>query len=78
MPKSIAMGDPVELSGGYDMEPAWLTGRSSYQGIVSAFIPGQNTQPAAVVKLGGPITAGSVTGNVVVLPYWSGPPVSTV
>ena len=49
------------------MEPAWLNGKSSYQGIVSAFIPGQNTQSAAVVKLGAPIAAGSVTGDVVVL-----------
>jgi len=67
MSKSLAVGDQVELSGGYDMEPSWLGGQSSYRGIVSAFIPGQNSQPAAVVKLGVPITADGVTGDVVVL-----------
>lgn len=77
MPRSIAKDDPIVLAGGYDMEPAWVTGRSSCQVIVSAFLPGQNTLPAAVAKPVGSITAGSVTGHVVVLPCWSGPPVST-
>lgn len=67
MARQLAVGDRVELSGGYDMEPAWLCGQPSYQGIVCAFIPGQNTQRAAVVKLDAVLTASGVTGDVVVL-----------
>ena len=57
----------MRLSGGYDTDPAWLTGRTGLEGTVSRFIPGQNATPAAVIQLDEPITAGEVTGDKVVL-----------
>ena len=44
-------GDRVFISGGYDMEPKWLCGRKGHSGTIEKFIPGQNAQPAALVKL---------------------------
>lgn len=67
MPKQLVAGDQVELSGGYDPEPAWLGGKSVYTGVVSQFIPGQNSTPAAVVQLDTPITVEGTTGDIVVL-----------
>lgn len=57
----------MRLSGGYDMEPAWLSGRASVEGTIVRFIPGQNVAAAAVVKLDQPISAKGVTGNMLVL-----------
>jgi hypothetical protein len=57
----------LQLSGGYDFEPAWLSGRESVEGTVAEFIPGQNDTPAAVLKLEEPITTEGVTGDVLVL-----------
>jgi hypothetical protein len=67
MPQSLSVGDQVSLTGGYDFEPAWLAGKPACLGVVTAFIPGQNQAPAAVVKLDAPITVEGCTGEVVVL-----------
>jgi hypothetical protein len=63
----LELGSRVKLSGGYDFEPTWLSGRASVTGEVAAFIPGQNDMPAAVIKLDAPITADGVTGDILVL-----------
>lgn len=63
----LTAGDRVRLSGGYDMEPRWLQGKSSYTGTVCSFIPGQNSAPAAVVELEHMIQVGDAVGQTVVL-----------
>jgi hypothetical protein len=65
--RALHVGDRVRLSGGYDMEPNWLHGQSSYLGILTGFIPGQSDTPAAVVKLDESITVIELTGNILVL-----------
>lgn len=60
-------GDRVFLSGGYDMEPRWLCGRSGHCGVIERMIPGQNTQPAALVKLDQPIEVDGITGRYLVM-----------
>ena len=54
-------GTPITVGGGYEFEPKWLAGRQHVIGRVEKWIPGQNTQPACVVRLDAPMTA---TGNV--------------
>lgn len=52
--RELAVSDRVLVYGGYDMDPAWLAADpSGYSGEVIAFIPGQNAQPAAVIRLDG-------------------------
>ncbi len=64
---NLQIGDRVRLSGGYDMEPAWLSGMPFIQGTVMGFIPGQNDRPAAVITLDAPITAEGKSGDTLVL-----------
>jgi len=64
---SMEIGDSVKLYGGYDYEPKWLQNGDHQIGEVIKFIPGQNSEPAAVIKLGAPITVDSVTGDILVL-----------
>jgi hypothetical protein len=66
-PDSLQIGDLVQLSGGYSLEPGWLAGLDSITGPVVAFTPGQNDAPAAVIKLDKQITFAEVTGDVLVL-----------
>lgn len=66
-PIPIKPGDRVKLSGGYDMEPRWLGGAEYLLGSVHTFIPGQNSEPAAVVVLDAPIRVDGVEGRTVVL-----------
>jgi len=63
---SLKAGDRVKLSGGYD-NALWLCGRSHVLGIVDALIPGQNDQPAVVVRLDEPIEFDGIRGSLVVL-----------
>lgn len=63
----LQLGDRVRLSGGYDMEPAWLSGLPFILGTVTSFIPGQNISPAAVIELDAPIKVGGITGSTLVL-----------
>lgn len=65
--QDLSIGDQVRLSGGYDMEPAWLCGRSAYTGTVLKFIPGQNETEALVVELDSPVFFKGITGNTLVL-----------
>ena len=51
----------MTISGGYDFEPQWLGGKQQVTGHVEKWIPGQNTQPACVVRLDELLTA---TGDV--------------
>ena len=67
MTSALSIGDRISLSGGYDYEPRWLSGKSCHQGVISAIIPGQNETPAVVVRLEAPITVDGVTGEFVVL-----------
>ena len=72
-------GDKVFVSGGYDMEPRWLCGRRGYHGVIEAMMPGQNADPAALVKLVAPISVDGVTGEYLVMELryvgatWKGP-----
>jgi hypothetical protein len=74
----LKTGNRIQLSGGYDMDPPWRCGKDHYMGTVVSFIPGQNTEPAAVVELDTPITVEGITGKIVVLELryvgakWSG------
>jgi hypothetical protein len=61
------VGDRVRLFGGYDQDPEWLGGRPEVFGIVERFIPGQNKEPAAVVRLDEELTVGEAKGSLVVL-----------
>lgn len=63
----IKVGDKIELWGGYDQEPRWLSGKNHCVGEVERFIPGQNKEKAMVVRLDAPITVDNITGNIVVL-----------
>ena len=57
------IGGRVTVTGGYDFEPEWLGQRSEVTGEVVKWIPGQNAQPACVVRLDAPLTAsGDVNG----------------
>jgi hypothetical protein len=52
--RTLQVGDRVWVGGGYDSDPAWMAGAGDdlgYRGTVLEFIPGQNLQPAAVIKL---------------------------
>jgi hypothetical protein len=60
-------GCRVRLYGGYDPEPEWLNGSLEHRGTLERFIPGQDTEPAAVVRLDAPITIDGVRGSIVVL-----------
>ena len=55
------------LSGGYDHEPMWLQGGEGYAGEVAGFIPGQNAEPAAVVRLDSPLRLNESQGQYLVL-----------
>jgi hypothetical protein len=60
---SIAVGDQVRVSGGYDFEPQWLGNREFVSGVVLKWIPGQNETPGCVISLDEALTAeGDVHG----------------
>ena len=63
----LEVGSRVRLSGGYERFPSWLKGEHSYLGECIAFIEGQNTMPAAVVKLDKAIEFDGTSGDIVVL-----------
>jgi hypothetical protein len=70
----LSVGDRVHLSGGYQMDPEWLSGKHHVEGVVVKWIPGQNTEPACVVHLNEAIRASgsipepkTITGEYVVL-----------
>ena len=57
-------GTRITVGGGYEYEPEWLSGRQTVTGRVEKWIPGQNTQPACVVRLDEPLAAtGEVKGK---------------
>jgi hypothetical protein len=64
---NLQVGDRVQLSGGYDAGSTWLGEKEAVYGTVAKLIPGQNTQPAALIKLDEPLMAEGVTGEVIVL-----------
>jgi hypothetical protein len=63
----LSVGDRVRLFGGYNQEPEWLGGRAEVFGVVERFIPGENQEPAAVVRLDEELTVGEARGGWVVL-----------
>ena len=63
----LLAGDRIELSGGYEFQPAWLGERSSLMGVVATFIPGQNDLAAAVIVLDEPLCMDGISGAAVVL-----------
>ncbi len=64
---TIATGTRVRFSGGYNVEPIYLGGRSELVGSIVRFIPGGAAQPAAVVKFDAPVTADGATAEFAVL-----------
>lgn len=66
-PDSLEIGDLVRLSGGYHFEPEWLAGMESVRGSVVAFLPGQNENPAAVIKLDELLSYKNLTDSIAVL-----------
>ncbi len=67
--KKIEISDVIKISGGYDFDPLFLKEPPSKErvGTVVKFIPGQNKEQAAVVKLQYPITAKGIMGDILVL-----------
>jgi hypothetical protein len=67
--RKIEIGDTIKISGGYDYDPLFLKDPSNKKriGKVIKFIPGQNKERAAIIKLNFPITAKGVTGDILVL-----------
>jgi hypothetical protein len=65
--KRLRVGDRVRLYGGHAEQPKWLSGSTGYRGECTAFIPGEQPQPAAVIRLDTPITFDGVTGHFVAL-----------
>jgi len=67
--KTLKVGDRIQLSGGYDMEPLYLKNPPSVDrtGQVIQFIKGQNKTPAAVVKLDNLISGEKITGDIIIL-----------
>ena len=64
---SLTIGDRLQISGGYEPNPGWLSGRALIRGTLTEFIPGQNGSPAVVVQLDEPISGETTSGAVVVL-----------
>lgn len=65
--RPLAVGDRIALSGGYEYQPRWMQGMASHIGSVIEFIPGQNADPAAVVRLESPMTIDGHTGTALIL-----------
>ncbi|MCX5849482.1 MAG: hypothetical protein NTW65_08530 [Deltaproteobacteria bacterium] len=67
--KKIKVNDIIKISGGYDNDPPFLKDPPNKEriGKVIKFIPGQNEEKAAVIKLDSPITATGVTGDILIL-----------
>ena len=65
----LMQGNRIRLRGGYDYDPEFLNNPPNKErvGKVIKFIPGQNEEQAAVVKLDFPITCRGLTGNYLVL-----------
>ena len=57
----------MRLNGGYDLELPWLAGASHVDGMIEAFIPGQNKTPAAVVHLDRTLVTENASGDRAVL-----------
>ena len=64
---SLAEGDRLVLWGGYDQEPRWLVGRPEHPATLVRFIPGQNKDLDAVVRLDEPIDVDGVSADLAVL-----------
>ena len=45
------------MGDGYDLAPAWLSGRPVVTGTVTSWIAGHGTEPACVVRLDEPLSA---------------------
>ncbi len=67
--RKLEVGDIIKFRGGYDYDPLFLKNPPNREriGKVIKFIPGQNKEQAAVVKLDFPITAQGTTGDIFVL-----------
>ena len=64
---ALKAGDRLFLTGGYDHEPKWLQGSKGFAGTLERFIPGQNDQPAAVVRTDAMVSDGEASGKILVL-----------
>lgn len=63
----MKLGDRLRLFGGYDPRPEWLGEGGEVVGTLEDFIPGQNREPAALVRLDTPIEVEGTGGAVLVL-----------
>lgn len=61
------VGSRVVIRGGYDLQPHWLNGADRFSGTIERFIPGQNAEPAMLVRLDSPLSVDGTTGDVLVL-----------
>lgn len=57
------VGDRLEVSGGYDMEPAWLSGARSVVGTVVGYHASHDNALACVLRLDRPLTAEGLVGG---------------
>ena len=64
---SLQPGDRVFVSGGYEPRPAWLGDGEGYPGTLERFASRQDGSSAVVVRIDIPITAGGVTGEVLLM-----------
>ena len=57
------VGDRLEVSGGYDMQPAWLSGAGSVVGTVVGYLADPGKAPACVLRLDRPLKAEGLVGG---------------
>lgn len=60
-------GDRVRVSGGHETAPRWLNGKEAYFGSFLGFIPGQSSEPAAIIQLDEPVVFGDITGSFLIM-----------
>lgn len=69
----LQINDRIWLAGGYEPEPEWLGKTQGYYGSVESFMPGQNSEPAVIVKLDSKITVEKITGDILIMELrWEG------
>lgn len=64
---ALHVGDRVEVFGGYEANPDWSKGHGTLVGEVLKFIPGQNKEPALVLRISPSIESQGVAGDVLIL-----------
>lgn len=69
----LEVNDRIWLSGGYDPELKWLGQSQGYYGTVESFMPGQDREPAVIIKLDNKITVENTIGDILIMDLrWEG------